>query len=143
MTHPDDKAQWLHALEEDPDDVALHLVYADWLEERGEPEEAERQRRFPEARAWLEQLVEESTPATYQDEDGTEYPNDEWAVSYEELIQMGRDAAADGSWVFSLGNNQSLADALNGNHAKFWECWSAVTGLAGPPEDEGWFRCAC
>lgn len=49
---------FLKALEENEDDLTTRLVYSDWLEEQGEYEEADRQRRWPGAKAWLKQFAE-------------------------------------------------------------------------------------
>jgi len=41
-----DRQPFLDAIAADPDGYRARLVYADWLEENGEPEEAERERRY-------------------------------------------------------------------------------------------------
>jgi len=51
---------FLRALEADEDDVTTRLVYADWLEERGQTEEAERQRAWPAAKEWLVKFYKET-----------------------------------------------------------------------------------
>lgn len=48
-----DRQMFLKALSDNEDDTSTRLVYADWLEERGEHEEADRQRRWPAAKQWL------------------------------------------------------------------------------------------
>ena len=44
---------FLKSILEQPDDDARKLVYADWLEDHGEHEEADRQRQWPAAKEWL------------------------------------------------------------------------------------------
>lgn len=48
---------FLRALAANEDDVATRMVYADWLDERGEHEEADRQRKWPRAKEWLRQFA--------------------------------------------------------------------------------------
>src|SRR5205814_1124014 len=47
---------FLKALAKNEDDTATRLVYADWLDEHGEHEEADRQRKWPAAKEWLVRL---------------------------------------------------------------------------------------
>jgi uncharacterized protein (TIGR02996 family) len=50
----DDRQAFLKAIEAAPwDDEAPRLVYADWLDERGEHEEADRQRQHVGSERWL------------------------------------------------------------------------------------------
>lgn len=51
------KDQWLVELAANEDDTHTRLVYADWLEEQGEAEEADRQRKWPAAKAYLKELA--------------------------------------------------------------------------------------
>ena len=48
---------FLKALADNEDDVTTRLVYADWLDDRGEHEEADRQRKWPAAKAWLKDFA--------------------------------------------------------------------------------------
>ena len=133
---------FLKTLANNEDDTAARLAYSDWLDEQGEHEEAERQREWPEAKRWLVELCEQNND-----------PDDEyeWSITYEELIELGRQAVAnaaedeDGSLWFSCGNNESMTYALRSHHREFWENWSVVTGIPLPPdcEDNTSFSCAC
>lgn len=49
----DTREMMLAALAVDPDDLHTRLVYADWLEDQGEGDEADRQRKWPAAKAFL------------------------------------------------------------------------------------------
>ena len=49
----DQREAFLKALAENEDDTTTRLVYADWLDEQGEHEEADRQRKWPAAKEWL------------------------------------------------------------------------------------------
>ncbi len=41
-------------LQKDEDDTTTRMVYADWLDEHDQPEEADRQRKWPAAKKWLQ-----------------------------------------------------------------------------------------
>jgi uncharacterized protein (TIGR02996 family) len=146
-----ERAAFFRALAADEDDAATRLVYSDWLEENGEPEEADRQRRWPAAKAWLVALARENNP----------YPEEETSIDYEDLIERGRDAVAalddmddTGDTGFdartrtlfmSCGNNMSMCDALRKHREEFWRNWSIVTGIPVPAAqaEEGRFGCGC
>ncbi|HEY7426993.1 MAG TPA: TIGR02996 domain-containing protein [Gemmataceae bacterium] len=133
---------FLKILDENEDDTTTRLVYADWLDEHGEHEEADRQRKWPAAKAWLVQFCRDHNPPP-DDED-----SEEWVISYAELIELGREAveeADEEGLGFSCGNNMTMCDALRDNSREFWKNWAIVTGIAVPPdiEDKSYFRCAC
>lgn len=133
---------FLQALAENEDDTLTRLVYADWLDEQGEHEEADRQRKWPAAKAWLVEFCRVNNP-TPEDEDPYE-----WPMPYEELLERGRHAVedADNEWFgFSCGNNMTMCDALRDNSKEFWENWSIVTGIPLPFDGQvkGYFSCAC
>lgn len=132
---------FLKALAEDEDDTTTRIVYADWLDEQGEHEEADRQRKWPVAKAWLVRFCLNHNPP--DDEDPYE-----WVISYKELLGLARQAveeADEGEFGFSCGNNMTMCDALRANSREFWKNWSIVTGVPLPPDvgDKIHFRCAC
>ena len=133
---------FLKALTDNEDDTPTRLVYADWLDDRGEHEEADRQRKWPAAKEWLVRLCRDHNPDP-DEEDPYEMP-----IPYEELIRLGREAVAgadeDGLALF-CGNNMRMCDALRANSREFWKNWSIVTGIPVPPDvdQEEAFRCAC
>jgi uncharacterized protein (TIGR02996 family) len=132
---------FLKALAQNEDDTPTRLVYADWLDDNGEHEEADRQRKWPAAKEWLVRFCRDHNPPPDED-------TDEWVISYEELIDLGREAVEEeGEWGygFSCGNNMSMCGALQENSREFWENWSIVTGIPLPPdiEEKSGFSCAC
>jgi uncharacterized protein (TIGR02996 family) len=134
-----EREAFLKALADNENDTTTRLVYADWLDERGEHEEAERQRNWPAAKAWLVQLCLKHNPPP----DG-----DVWVISYEELLDLGRQTvkeADDEGLDFSCGNNIEMCDALRDNSQEFWKNWSVITGVPLPPdvEEKTYFRCCC
>ena len=63
-----DRYDYLEYLAEFEDDLAIRLVYADWLDEQGEHEESARQRSWPAAKAWLICFCEIHNPPPAADE---------------------------------------------------------------------------
>jgi uncharacterized protein (TIGR02996 family) len=127
---------FLNALAENEDDVTTRMVYSDWLEEQGEHEEADRQRKWPAAKEWLVRFFQEHSSGDYFGELNT----------YEQMIEHGHAAVAraDPSWgSFDCGSNESLCDALRANGREFWKNWHIVTGVALPPDAESKIRFGC
>ncbi len=133
-----DRERLLKALEENEDDTTTRLIFADWLDENGEHEEADRHRKWPKAKEWLVKFCEENNPH--------EDVEEEWIISYWDVVKLGREAANESNyWVFSTRNNIDMRDALHTNSQEFWENWSIVTGIPLPPKGEfkTGFRCGC
>ena len=133
----------LKALAENEDDTTTRLVYADWLDEQGEHEEADRQRKWPAAKAWLVQFCRDHNPPDDEAEE-----SEEWVISYEELLELGREAVegADNEGIgFHCGNNMEMCEALQDNSLEFWKNWSVVTGVPLPPDvgEKSYFSCSC
>jgi uncharacterized protein (TIGR02996 family) len=129
---------FLRALAEDEDDTPTRLVYADWLDEHGEHEEADRQRKWPAAKEWLVRFFRDHNSGDYHGQ----------LDSYEDLVERGRVAVAEADergLGFDCGSNESLCDALRANPRQFWENWSIVTGIPLPPdfEHKSYFGCSC
>lgn len=138
-----DQEMFLAALAKDEDDADTRMAYADWLEERGEVEEADRQRKWPAAKAWILEFhrTEGYHRNRYDDEE-----DDERYTSFDELMERARIAAVvDKDYSFSLGRDEGLCDGLRQHKVKFWECWSTVTGISVDAEkaEDGWFSCGC
>lgn len=55
--HPD-RQVFVDALAANEDDHTTRMIYADWLDEHDEPEEADRMRKLPAAKEWLRQWVQ-------------------------------------------------------------------------------------
>jgi uncharacterized protein (TIGR02996 family) len=136
-----EREAFLSALEANLDDNTTRLVYADWLDENGEHDEATRMRKWPASRAWMLNVVEQfkSDP-----EDG--YPH--FGATWEMMLDLGREFVRDGR--ARCGDNESLADFLNNEHNRglFLDHWSILTGEAVPEKMKsssfhGWFGCAC
>jgi uncharacterized protein (TIGR02996 family) len=57
-----DREAFLRALKKNEDDTATRIIFADWLDEHGEHEEADRQRQWPAAKGWLVQFCQDNNP---------------------------------------------------------------------------------
>jgi uncharacterized protein (TIGR02996 family) len=135
---------FLKALAKNEDDTPTRMVYADWLDEHGEHEEADRQRKWPAAKAWLVKFCRKHNPAASEDPDDWT-----WVISYEELVELGRQAIEGAGrrkeYELLCGNNMDMCDALRANSQEFWKNWSIVTGIPLPQdvENRNHFTCAC
>jgi uncharacterized protein (TIGR02996 family) len=144
---------FLEALTENEDDTTTRLVYADWLDERGEHEEADRQRKWPAAKSWLVQFCRSLDPHPDEHDLDNEAPNDDdpysfFGISYEKLLNLGRKAIEEADqWgiAFYCGANETMMEALRANRREFWQNWSVVTGVPLPPdvEEKSSFGCSC
>ncbi len=157
MVKPDrERAAFIDALAANEDDTATRLVYADWLEERGDDDEAARQRAWPAAKAWLKDWVRSINYREYDDDaEGDPIPTgrreENSPHTYADAIEAGHaalsgegycwatDAGAD---FFLLWNKPEEGDA---NRAEWFRNWSIVTGVPVPDAvvEQPPFRCAC
>jgi uncharacterized protein (TIGR02996 family) len=133
-----ERGAFLKLLAENEDDATTRLVYADWLDDHGEHEEADRQRKWPAAKEWLVRF--------FAANDGGDYLGE--LNSYEQLIELGREAVEEVNehgFGFDCGSNESLCDALRANAREFWKNWSIITGIPLPadPETKSYFGCSC
>jgi uncharacterized protein (TIGR02996 family) len=119
-----ERRAFLEAIEKDRYDKELRLVFADWLEERGEDDEAVEQRRrateeWKEADQWMYEFAKEV------------------GLTYEECIQAGYDLG------LSTGSN---FDPENYDYPdRYWTNWEMITGKE---VDEDYkidmpFSCSC
>jgi uncharacterized protein (TIGR02996 family) len=125
---------FLKALAVNEDDTQTRLVYADWLDENGEHEEADRQRKWPAAKAWLREFCGE------KDDDA-----DAYYLGVNTLIREARKALEEGDLIVECGANQQMCERLRQDCREFWHRVSVVTGL---PLPEGYaensrFGCGC
>jgi uncharacterized protein (TIGR02996 family) len=144
MSQEDDRRAFLKAIADNPWDAeGPRLVYADWLDEVGEYDEAERQRQHVQAERWLREFAgRHGGNFGEDDEDGYV------STTYEQVVQAGRDFADTGDYYTQYGSD-SLRNAMykTSTAAEYWRCWSVVTGLPVPGECEevppSPFSCSC
>jgi uncharacterized protein (TIGR02996 family) len=136
----DTRKMFVHGLAVDEDDEQLRLAFADWLDEQGENEEAERQRNWKAAKEWIFRLCEEHPDRPYDDQPTTA------ELTYTSLMTRAADAVNCQYSYIQCYSNESLARELNNSTGEFWRNWSIVTGIPIPHEklrSETYFGCAC
>ena len=74
MSNDPIRQDFLDALKKDEDDTGTRMVFANWLDEQGEHEEAERHRKWPTAKKWLMDLCASVQEYDYYSEDASEEP---------------------------------------------------------------------
>ena len=137
-----EREAFLAAVRDNWNDYALRKIYADWLDERGESEEATRQRRWPEivaeSRKWLEDLAARMGGDRYGDMtyDRLMGAADRWVKTDDgeyggdPLVQYGSE-----EWREDFGSNDELM-------ADLWRHYEIVRGCR-PKTTKSFFRCAC
>ncbi len=114
-----EREAFLAAIEKEPENYLHRYVYADWLDEHGEHDEATRQRAFEQADKWLRKFA------------------DSYSIDYAELV----DGAASG-----MGGCFGDDDGPQAMRTpEFWESLEVVTGKSFPVDhrENTYFRCAC
>ncbi len=139
----DERAEFERAMRDNPDDIATHRIYADWLSERGHDDEAAYHRRWTPAvrvaERWFENLGgQHFNPYDIDSEKG---------IPAEELIQAGHDWLAKGE-SYTQHGDETLQEFMwdEFNRRQFWDNWEMATGIKPPDgtEQDGFiFRCAC
>lgn len=136
----DDRQAFLAQIEADPLNHLLRCVYADWLDERGESDEATRQRRWVGA---YEFLLEFADPYKESREEG------DAAATYKMVLETA------GYWLSSLADDGEICfgdddapiklEEEAETRDKFYRSLEVVTGTAitAATRERASFRCAC
>lgn len=149
----DHEKAFLAALEANEDDEATRLIYADWLEEQGRYEDAERHRKWTASKQWIVNLLAEyGGPAGYDQDfeyvENRDYKKFiEWASSpFDENFDPSVKRLANYySDYINCGANETLQDHLNFNKVEFFKHLSVVIGIEIPQDyaENFYFSCAC
>lgn len=112
-----DQEAFLQALAANEDDVTTRMIYADWLDEHDQPEEADRQRKWPAAKAWLQDWVVKINGGSYEDKLA------EWEAGLKLWMQGLRDDWNGGT------------EPIGPDYEPTEEAWADWTGERPVPED--------
>ena len=125
-----EREAFLRAIAASPDDEAPHLIYSDWLEERGEVEEARKHRNWKKDRQdawnWLHKFAER------------------WNFDFQQMVNEARFANYSEGYAVARGIDLHRADELDpGDEEKFWQCLELVNGEEYDSEHRSRFGWSC
>ncbi len=118
-----DREAFLRIIEANEDDETARQIYADWLDDCGEHEEADRQRKWCAAKNRLIAFCEKHN-------DDPRYETTQY--DFTKLIELLSNAAERISGY--MWDNDGIADGINDNRDVVWRDWAIITGKTPPSE---------
>lgn len=135
---------FLRAIAANPDDHLKREIYADYLDDRGEVEEADRMRKWKHSRDWVQNLIAGSGWTYAQFMEAADEAYREWKEEYEGRLLVDRTEGI--APYMSVGDDTNFSRRLNDHSEEFWaDHYYVLTGNRVPREvaRESYFSCAC
>ncbi len=158
MANETDRAAFLAHIEAHFDDRAPRLIYADWLDEQGEAEEATRQRQWHDSKDWLVAFCREWNFFTCNG--GSDYDWNQDDTDGDPLIipiEPGSDeevikrlltevsSASDWKGLTAIDNELHSAGEIGADLPLFWQHLEVLTGrvFEQAERDDFYWSCSC
>lgn len=134
---------FLKAIAENPRDFVARKVYADYLDENDQPEEADKQRNWNNEKQDSWEWLEWFASMLSRDPGGEEYPEDDRSrpVSIERVLDAAKVALEGGDDGIHLGFD--TPDEVYSCRDEFWKHFEIVTGLHTKGKQPGFVSCGC
>ena len=149
-----DRETFLKAVDDAPLDENLRNVYADWLLDNDQPEEADRQRQWVKAYHFIKQFTREQEDGGWKYDDQGERIPGSLTFTYEKVmaeIEYWKECVTEGTRYIPKGSigfstdyaPDRLEDAKT--RREFWRCFQVITGVEAPEglRKQKRYRCAC
>lgn len=148
-----DRKAFLEAIEKEPTNYDHRYIYADWLDENGEHEEADRQRKYEKAEKWLKDFARNDDEFNWDHE----YPHEAgecdpengywYCCGYHQLVRFlaahEKGSIIDDSYYLGF----DTPHGWNNYSEELWENFEVVTGKKAPTDQYRKelppFYCAC
>lgn len=152
---------FVKVLTENEDDDVTRLVFADWLDEHDEPEEADRMRRWRASKEWMLDWVRSVNYGKWEYDDDRDYKRDEKGEriratkdnlgdphTLKHAIEAGHYARQGKIYCWGSDDGADFFRENRGSGTREWFYhWSTLTGLDVPNLDDivesPPFRCGC